>query len=180
MSSRNMRLCPGVSNRKCGVYMSPVQIDSHPMCARCRGRNCTSDSTCSTCEGWSLGQWKSFNKKRSYADCKKYSKRHAGDPTSLASETTCSAAPIKQAATSHAPLSPSLPPPSPPLSEGHGMGKRRIMLTLSIHMCVCVYTPPPRAGWGGTDSELTEGEPPPLPPLRRGKGWTQSLLSHLP
>ena len=83
MSSRDMRLCPGVSDRKCGVYMSPVQIDTHPTCARCRGRNCKSDSTCSTCEGWSLGQWESFNKKQSYAGCKKSSKRHAGDHTRL-------------------------------------------------------------------------------------------------
>ena len=88
MSSRDMRLYPGVSGRKCGVYMSPVQIDPHPTCARCRGRNCTSDSTCSTCEHWSLGQWESFNKKRSYADRKKSNKRHAGDLTSLASKTT--------------------------------------------------------------------------------------------
>ena len=99
MSSRDMRLCPGVSDRKCGVYMSPVQLDPHLTCARCRGRNCTSDSTCSTCEGWSLGQWESFNKERSYAGRKKFSKCHAGDSTSLASKTTCSSVPIKQAAT---------------------------------------------------------------------------------
>ena len=108
MLSRDMRLCPGVSGRKCGVYMSPVLIDLHPTCARCRGRNCTSDSTCSTFEDWSLGQWEFLiiiiiiiKKKRSYADRKTSNKRHAGDPTSLASKTTCSAAPIKQAATSH-------------------------------------------------------------------------------
>ena len=145
--------------------MSPVLIDPHPTCTRCRGKNCTSDSTCSTCEDWSLGQWESFDKKRSYAGCKKSNKRHAGDPTSLASKTTCSAAPIKQAATSHAPLA---PPPPPPLlfQSGMGRGKRRIVITLSIHVCV-VPPPPPCAGGerGDTDNELTEGEPPSPPPL---------------
>ena len=146
MSSRDMRLCPGVSDRKCGVYMPPMQIDPHPTCARCRGRNCTSDSTCSTYEGWSLGQWESFNKKRSYAGRKKSSKRHSGDPTSLASKTTCSAVPIKQAATSHS-LFP-LPPP-PPFQRGMGRGKRRIVVTLSIH----VRPPlPPHGGRGGTQT----------------------------
>ena len=122
MSSRDMRLCPGVSGRKCGIYISPVQIDPHLTCARCRGRNCTSDSTCSTCKGWSLGQWESFNKKLSYAGRKKSSKRHAGDPTSLASKTTCSTVLVKQAATSHAPLLP--PPPPPPSFRGAWDGGR--------------------------------------------------------
>ena len=122
--------------------MSPVQIDSRPTCARCRGRNCTSDSTCSTCEGWLVDQWESFNKKRSHAGRKKSSKRHAGDPTGLASKTICSEAPIKQAATSHAPLSPS---PLTPLSEGHGMGEE----TVCVNPKHTRVPPPPQCTGGG-------------------------------
>ena len=143
--------------------MLPVQVDPHPTCARCRGRNCTSDSTCSTCEGWSLGQWESFNKKRSYAGRKKSSKRHAGDPTSLASKTTCSVAPRKQATTSHMPL------PSPhPLSEGQGMGKEMDCVNPK-HTRVSSSSPHPTPRGGRQTMSCLRGEPPPLSPSEEGE-----------
>ena len=113
MSPRDMRLCPGVGGRKCGAYPSPVFRDPHPTCVMCRGRNCASDSTCSTCQDWSLAQWEAFHAKRSYADRKKPNSCHAGVPTSLTSETPFSSAAVKQAAPSLA----SLPLPAPPPSE---------------------------------------------------------------
>ena len=68
MSSRDKRLCPGVDGRKCGAYMSPVVKNPHPTCTRCRGRNCTGDSTCNSCKDWSLVHWDAFNTKRSHTD----------------------------------------------------------------------------------------------------------------
>ena len=100
MSSRDKGLCPGVDGRKCGAYMTPVVKDPHPTCARCRGRNCTRDSTCNSCKDWSLAHWEAFNTKRLHTDRKKSSSRHAGGPTSLTSESLSSSAPVKQAAPS--------------------------------------------------------------------------------
>ena len=115
MSSRDKRLCPGVDGRKCGAHMSPVVKDPHPMCTRCRGRNCTRDSTCSSCKDWSLDQWTafdSFNARRSNTDRKRSSNRHAGDSTSLTPQFLSSSAPVKKAAPSLAPPPLTTPPPS--------------------------------------------------------------------
>ena len=120
MSSRDKRLCPGVDERKCGVHMSPVVKDPHPTCTRCRGRNCTRDSTCISCKDWSLAQWTafdSFNARRSNTDRKRSSNRHAGDYTSLTPQSLSSSAPVKQAASSLVPLPLTTPPPS----EGSGI-----------------------------------------------------------
>ena len=90
--------------------------DPHPTCTRCRDRNCTRHSTCISCKDWSLTQWTafdSFNARRSNTDRKRSSNRHAGDSTSLTSQSLSSSAPVKQAA-------PSLAPPTPP-SEGPGI-----------------------------------------------------------
>ena len=127
MSSRGKRLCPGVDGRKCGAYMSPVFRDPHPTCARCRGRNCARDSTCSSCQDWSLAQWEAFHDKHSYTDRKKSNSRHGGGPTSLTSESPISSAPVKQAAPSLAP--PPLSAPPPLLQRGLGLGKRRKVKT---------------------------------------------------
>ena len=120
MLSRGKRLCPGVDGRKCGAHMSPVVKDPHPTCTRCRGRNCTRDSTCISCKHWSLTQWNTFdafNARRSHTDRKRSSNRHASDFTSLTSQSLSSSAPVKQAAPSLA-----LPPLStPPPSEGPGI-----------------------------------------------------------
>ena len=107
MLSRDKRLCPGVDGRKCGAYMLPVVRDPQPTCTRCRGRNCTRDSTCNSCKDWSLAQWEAFHAKRSNTDSKKSNSRHAGGPASLTSESLLSSAPVKQAA-------PSLACPPPP------------------------------------------------------------------
>ena len=68
-----------------------------------------------SCKDWSLTQWNAFsafNAKRSHADRRKSSNRHAGSSTSLTSESLSSSAPVKQAA-------PSLS--TPPPSEGSGI-----------------------------------------------------------
>ena len=162
MSSCDKRLCPGVDGRKCGTYMSPVFRDPHPTCARCRGRNCARDSTCSSCQDWSLAQWEAFHAKRSYTDHKKSNSRHAGGPTSLTFESPLSSAPVKQAAPSL--VLPPLSAPSP--SEGSGIGEE----TKSDNpKQTRVSSSPPllasqqgERGGGDTDNELTEeGSTPP-------------------
>ena len=179
MSSRDKRLCPGVDGRKCGTYMSPMFRDPHPTCARCRGRNCARDSTCSFCQDRLLAQWEAFHAKRSYTDRKKSNSRHAGGPTSLTSETPLSSAPVKPAAPS---------PFRPPPSEGSGIGEK----TKSDNpKQTQVSSSPPLAGLsvnrggggGSTNNELTEeGNTPPLPHPRLGGGkdgcQPPSVISH--
>ena len=69
--SRELRICPGVGNRKCGAFLSTLDRDPHPTCARCRGKICTRDMTCDFCADWSAAQWELFTKKRSYKERKK-------------------------------------------------------------------------------------------------------------
>ena len=69
--SRELRICPGVGGRKCGAFLSSLDRDPHPTCARCRGKICTRDMTCDFCVGWSPGQWELFAKKRTYKECKR-------------------------------------------------------------------------------------------------------------
>ena len=68
--SLDQRLCPGVGGRKCGVFMSPIFRNPHPICARCRGK-CSSDVTCDICKDWSVAQWEAFLSKRSYSGRRK-------------------------------------------------------------------------------------------------------------
>ena len=68
--SRELRICPGVGGWKCGAFLSSLDRDPHPTCARCRGKICTRDLTCDFCVGWSPAQWKLFAKKRTYKECK--------------------------------------------------------------------------------------------------------------
>ena len=51
--SRELRICPGVGDRKCGAFLSRLDRDPHPTCARCRGKICTKDLTCDFCAVWS-------------------------------------------------------------------------------------------------------------------------------
>ena len=61
--SRELRICPGVGDRKCGAFLSTLDRDPHPTCARCRGKICTKDMTCDFCAVWSAEQWERFTKK---------------------------------------------------------------------------------------------------------------------
>ena len=58
------RNCPGVGDRKCNVFMSSVNRDPHPHCARCRGQDCTRQLTCDVCSKWSESQWREFERKK--------------------------------------------------------------------------------------------------------------------
>ena len=65
------RLCPGIG-KPCGIFMSSLTRDPHPLCKRCRGQDCTRLLTCDVCVNWTDAQWKEFEKKR-----KKKSKSHS-------------------------------------------------------------------------------------------------------
>ena len=54
--SRELRICPGVGDRKCGAFLSTLDRDPHSTCARCRGKICTKDLTCDFCAKWSAEQ----------------------------------------------------------------------------------------------------------------------------
>ena len=69
--SRQLRICPGVGDRKCGAFLSRLDRDPHPTCTRCGGKVCTKDLTCDFCAVWSAEQWELFAKKRSYKERKK-------------------------------------------------------------------------------------------------------------
>ena len=69
--SRELRICPGVGDRKCGAFLSRLDRDPHPTCTRCRGKVCTKDLTCDFCAVWSAEQWELFSKKRSYKERKR-------------------------------------------------------------------------------------------------------------
>ena len=68
--SRELRICPGVGGQKCDAFLSSLDRDPHPTCARCRGKICTHDMTCDLCVDWSPAQWELFAKKRTYAERK--------------------------------------------------------------------------------------------------------------
>ena len=70
--SRELWICPGVGDRKCGAFLSTLDRDPHPTCARCRGKICIKDLTCDFCAVWSAEQWERFLKKRSYKERKKH------------------------------------------------------------------------------------------------------------
>ena len=69
--SRELRICPGVGDRKCGAFLSRLDRDPHPTCSRCRGKVCTKDLTCDFCAVWSAEQWELLSKKRSYNERKR-------------------------------------------------------------------------------------------------------------
>ena len=69
--SRELRICPGVGDRKYGAFLSRLDCDPHPTCTRCRGKVCTKDLTCDFCAVWSAEQWELFSEKRSYKERKR-------------------------------------------------------------------------------------------------------------
>ena len=88
--SRELRICPGVGDRKCGAFLSRLDRDPHPTCTRCRGKVCTKDLTCDFCAVWSAEQWELFAKKRSYKERKKCPSGsvHPAQQTSPRAETS--------------------------------------------------------------------------------------------
>ena len=52
--SRELCICPGVGGRKCGAFLSSLDRDPNPTCARCRGKICTRDMTCDFCGNFLL------------------------------------------------------------------------------------------------------------------------------
>ena len=78
--SRELRLCPGVGDRKCGAFLSTLDRDPHPTCTRRRGKVCTKDMTCDICSEWSAAQWEFFIKKRTYKERKKSSRPSGSVP----------------------------------------------------------------------------------------------------
>ena len=125
MASNEMRRCPDNGGRPCSTYMSPLFRDPHPTCTRCRGRSCSYNSTCNTCDGWLLDQWEHYRLtgKRAYAGRSKSSSRHAGDPIDSASNSPLSPASTR----SVSPSPPSLPLSAP--SEGMGEGSEAPIVT---------------------------------------------------
>ena len=69
--SKELRICPGVGDRKCGAFLSRLDRDPHPTCTRCRGKVFTKDLSCDFCAVWSAEQWELFAKKRSYKERKR-------------------------------------------------------------------------------------------------------------
>ena len=167
----DQRLCPGVDGSRCGSFMSPVFRGPHPTCARCRGRKCSSTTTCDICHDWSLAQWESHHSKRSYAERSKSSNRHAGVPTGPTANSPLSSA-SKSGAASPAPLT----LPAPPPSEGPGVGGE----TLSDDLKRPCVSPSPslfmnkqgeRGGtWTGGWLRMGIHLPPPPTPLGGGRG----------
>ena len=122
--SRELRICPGVGDRKCGAFLSTLDRDPHPTCNRCRGRICTKDMTCDICADWSAAQWEQFVKKRSYKERKKPS-RPSGSvpPAPLASPRAETPSGVSQPGTS----SSSLSCPSGSRGRGRGLGVHLVL-----------------------------------------------------
>ena len=121
--SRELRICPGVGDRKCGAFLSRLDRDPHPTCTRCRGKVCTKDLTCDFCAVWSAEQWELFSKKRYY----KERKRPSGS------------VPPAQQASPHAETSSGVSRPGTSSSSSSrplgGRGSRR---GLRVHLVLCL------------------------------------------
>ena len=98
--SRELRICPGVGGRKCGVFLSSLDRDPHPTCTRYRGKICTKDMTCDFCVGWSSAQWQLFAKKRTYAERKRLRPSGSVPPVPKASPCARTSSEVTQPGTS--------------------------------------------------------------------------------
>ena len=98
--SRELRICPGVGGRKCGAFLSSLDRDPHPTCARCRGKICTRDMTCVFCVGWTPGQWELFAKKRTYKERKRSRPSGSVPPTPGATPRVGTSSEVPQPGTS--------------------------------------------------------------------------------
>ena len=127
--SRELRICPGVGNRKCGAILSSLDRDPHPTCPRCRGKICTCDLTCDFCVGWSPTQLELFAKKRAYKDWKK-------------SRPSGSVPPAPRAGTSSEVRQPGTSSSSSSCPSG-GQDKRGEGGGLRVHLVLCPGRLPP-------------------------------------
>ena len=98
--SRELRICPGVGGRKCGAFLSSLDRDPHPTCARCRGNICTRDMTCDFCIDWSPAQWELFAKKRTYKERKRSRPSGSVPPAPGASPYALTSSEVPQPGTS--------------------------------------------------------------------------------
>ena len=84
--------------------MSPIHKDPHPLCAKCRGRSCSRDSTCDVCGAWSEEQWLGFGKIK---------RKKTKQPVKTVTTTTTTTTPGFANVAVTAPLMPGpLPPPT--------------------------------------------------------------------
>ena len=166
--SRELRICPGVRGRKCGAFLSSLDRDSHPTCARCRGKICTRDMTCDFCVGWTPGQWELFTKKRTYKE-RKRSHPSGSVPPAPGATPRAGTSEVPQPGTSSSSFS----------HPSRGQDKRG---GLRVHLVLCPERVPPleldlglaRGGGGGESLDirpLRASAPLSLQPLRElGRG----------
>ena len=102
---QDQRLCPGLTGKKCGVFMSPLFRDPHIHCSRCRGNKCSIDNTCNLCKSWPPEQWDLFAKKKSYAHTK--SRRGRSKSMSASPAPSVAGTSVERSA-----VPPASPPPS--------------------------------------------------------------------
>ena len=173
--SRELCICPGVGGRKCGAFLSSLDRDPHPTCARCRGKICTQDMTCDFCVGWTPGQWELFAKKRTYKERKR--SRHSGSVPPAPGATPCAgtSSEVPQPGTSSSSFSrpsggqdkrgwgsqgapgvvsleASSPPALPRSSERSGGG-----VSLYIRARLCLFSP--FGSWGGGGCSVAADSP---------------------
>ena len=85
-----------MGGRKCGAFLSSIDRDPHPTCARFRGKICTKDMTCDFC----VGQWELFAKKRTYKERKRSSPSGSVPPARGALPHTGTSSEVPQPGTS--------------------------------------------------------------------------------
>ena len=124
---RELRICPGVGSRKCGAFLSSLDRDHHPTCARCRGKICTRDMTCDFCVGW---QWELFAKKRTYKERKRSRPSGSVPPAPRATPRAGTSSEVPQPGTSSSSFS----------CPSRGQDKRE---GLRVHLVLCPGRLPP-------------------------------------
>ena len=169
--SRELRLCPGVGDEKCGAFLSTLDRDPHPTCARCRGKICTKDLTCDFCAAWSAEQWDRFTKKRSHKERKKHRPSGSVSPAQQTSPRAETFSGVSRPGTSSS--SSSLP------SLQGGRGSRG---DLRVHLVLCLEGLPllpldlgPARGVG-VPLGIRLGREGALPPLLLLREWERGEL----
>ena len=75
-----MQRCTGTAAKPCCQFLSPIIIDPHPTCTKCRGKECSFTDTCDICAAWPTEQWLAFASK-----CKRSLSQRS--PCSIAART---------------------------------------------------------------------------------------------